>query len=238
MSSRQSIWIGYDGREAEAFAVCRQSVRMRLNIPIPINGLVLDQLRADGIYFRKTERRSGKLWDVISGAPMSTEFAISRFLVPHLSKGASHSLFMDSDMLARGRNFTKVFDLCTRDKAVWCVKHDHEPTGSIKMDGQVQTRYPRKNWSSFMVFTDHPANKVLTPGFVNSLPGRDLHRFCWLEDDQIGELPPEWNYLVGHSDSRIDPEVVHFTEGGPWMAGYENVPYADEWLGERNRWAA
>lgn len=237
MRDRQSIFIGYDPREAEAFAVCRQSIRMRLNVPIPIYGLVLDQLRADGIYTRKTENRNGQLWDTISGAPMSTEFAISRFLVPYLSK-PGQALFMDCDMLARGVNFAKVFDYCTRDKAVWCVKHDYEPQTAIKMDGQVQTRYPRKNWSSFMVFNDHPSNRVLRPELVNSLPGRDLHRFCWLEDHEIGELPPEWNYLVGHSDTKIDPEVVHFTEGGPWMPGYENVPYADEWFGERNRWAA
>lgn len=234
--TKRSIWIGYDPREAEAFAALRASIRMRLTQPIPIYGVVLDQLRVDNLYWRPTERRDGKLWDVISDAPMSTEFAISRFLVPHLAKGGQ-ALFMDCDMLVR-TNLARVFDLCGADKPVWCVKHDHQPKSETKMDGQTQTRYARKNWSSFMVFNEHASNKVLTPGFVNAVPGRDLHRFCWLEDDEIGELAPEWNFLVGHSDPTINPKVVHFTEGGPWMEGYENVPYAPEWRWERNQWAA
>lgn len=236
MTGRRSIWIGYDPREAEAFAVCRDSIRMRLTQPIPIRGIVLDQLRVDRLYWRETERRGAQLWDTISGAPMATEFAISRFLVPHLA-GGGQALFMDCDMLVR-TNLARVFDLCHPDKAVWCVKHNYQPKNTVKMDGQVQTQYARKNWSSFMVFNDHKANKVLTPGFVNAVPGRDLHRFSWLEDDQIGGLHSEWNFLVGHTDKAINPKVVHFTEGGPWMAGYENVPFADEWRAERNKWAA
>jgi lipopolysaccharide biosynthesis glycosyltransferase len=236
MTISRSIWIGYDPREAEAFAAFRQSIRMRLNLPIPIYGLVLDRLRADGLYWRETTHRDNKLWDEISGAPMATEFAISRFLVPHLAKGGQ-ALFMDCDMLAR-TNIGRLFDICDDSKAVWCVKHDHQPSNALKMDGQAQTRYARKNWSSVMMFTAHPANKALTPELVNQVPGRDLHRFCWLEDDQIGELSPEWNFLVGHTDPSIDPNIVHFTDGGPWMAGYENVPFADEWFRERDRWAA
>jgi len=109
----------------------------------------------------------------------------------------------------------------------------------VKMDNQIQTRYARKNWSSVMMFNlDHPGNRRLNPHLVNSLPGRDLHRMCWLDDDEIGALGPEWNFLVGHTDPSVDPKIVHFTDGTPCMPGYENVPFADEWRGERNRWAA
>lgn len=234
---RRSIWIGYDKREAEAFSVARESVRRHLNLPIPIKGLVLDDLKARGLYARPTEQRDGRLWDVLSGASMSTEFAISRFLVPTLAQ-TGWALFMDCDMLARS-NLGHLFNGLDKSKAVYCVKHDYQPVHFTKMDGQAQTQYPRKNWSSFLLFNcDHEANKVLTPDLVNWLPGRDLHAFCWLNDDQIGELPPEWNFLVGHSDLMIDPKVVHFTEGGPWMDGFENVPYADEWRSWRNKWAA
>ncbi len=236
MMSR-SVWIGYDKREAEAFSVARESVRRHLNLPIPIRGIVLDDLKARGLYDRPTEQRDGRLWDVISEAPMATEFAISRFLVPYLAK-TGWALFMDCDMLARA-NLARVFDGLDESKAVYCVKHDHQPTNIEKMDGQAQLRYARKNWSSFMIFNlSHEANNALTPELVNSLPGRDLHRFCWLKDNQIGELSPEWNFLVGHSDPSINPKVVHFTEGGPWMDGFENVPFADEWRSWRNRWAA
>jgi lipopolysaccharide biosynthesis glycosyltransferase len=231
-----SVWIGFDPREAAAFAACRQSIRL-WNKQLPVHGLVLSDLRERGLYTRPTERRLGKLWDVISDNYMSTEFAISRFLVPHLAQRGL-AVFMDCDMLVRD-NLARVFDGISKSKAVTCVQHVYQPPEGEKMDGQVQTSYPRKNWSSFMVFNcDHPSNKKLTPEMVNSLPGRDLHRLCWLKDDEIGELDPAWNWLPGHSSDNIDPKVVHFTEGGPWFTGFENVPYADEWRGALYRWAA
>jgi hypothetical protein len=98
------------------------------------------------------------------------------------------------------------------------------------MDAQAQVRYARKNWSSVMLFNlDHPANWTLTVELINKVPGRDLHRFCWLDDKYIGELDVKWNWLVGHSDPTINPSIVHFTEGGPWFADYCDVPYAEEW---------
>lgn len=235
--TKRAIYIGYDPREAEAFAVCRESIKRRLNLPIPIYGLVLEDLKKRGMFWRLQERRDGQLWDMISEAPCATEFSISRFLVPHLAQ-TGQALFMDCDMLARA-NLWELFDACDNSKAVWCVQHKHEPTNTVKMDNQIQTRYARKNWSSVMMFNlDHPGNKRLTPHMVNSLPGRDLHRFCWLDDDEIGELGPEWNFLVGHTKPTVDPKIVHFTDGVPCMPGYENVAYADEWRRERNQWAA
>jgi hypothetical protein len=106
--------------------------------------------------------------------------------------------------------------------------------------GQAQTRYARKNWSSVILSSTSttPANRALTTDLVNSVPGRDLHRFCWLDDAQIGALEPKWNWLVGHSDPAIDPAIVHFTDGVPSMPGYENCAFADEWRGHLNARAA
>jgi lipopolysaccharide biosynthesis glycosyltransferase len=144
---------------------------------------------------------------------------------------------MDGDMLVR-ENLTRVFEGLDNNKAVYCVHHKHVTETTVKMDGQVQTKYARKNWSSLMIFNcDHEANKALTLDTINMLPGRDLHRFCWLDDEEIGKLDHKWNFLVGHSDPSIDPAVVHFTSGTPDMPGYENVPYADEWRNELRRWA-
>lgn len=233
----QSIWIGYDPREAEAFSVCRDSLRRHMTQPIPIYGMVLSTVKRLQLYTRPTEIRDWKLWDVISEAPMSTEFAISRFLTPIRAK-TGWALFMDSDMLVRS-NVSRLFDNLDPSKALYCVKHHYNPPEGVKMDGQTQTRYARKNWSSFMVFNcEHPSNRHLTLDLVNTVPGRDLHRFCWLKDEEIGELDPSWNFLVGHTDPSIDPKVVHFTEGLPNMAGYDKVPYADEWFAVRDRWAA
>lgn len=168
---------------------------------------------------------------------MSTEFAISRFLVPYLA-GGGWALFMDCDVLVR-ENLTRLFEIADPRYAVMCVKHNHQPVTTLKMDNQPQIAYPRKNWSSVMLFNcDHPANRELTVGMVNTLPGRDLHRFCWLADNDIGELDPKWNWLAGHSDPSIDPAIVHHTDGSPNMPGYEETPYADEWRQEFSAWAA
>lgn len=230
-SPKQSIWLGYDSREAIAFAIARYSIR-KFEKYIPIGGLVLADLQAKGLYSRPTTRKINsdgrpQLWDEISKAPMSTEFAISRFLVPHLAE-SGWALFADSDIVLLN-NISRLFDCARSDKALLCVKHDYEPVGLLKMDSQTQTRYKRKNWSSVMLFNcDHPANKALTVELINSVPGRDLHRFCWLEDDLIGDLPAEWNHLIGYSGNN-NPSLIHFTDGIPDMAGYEDQPYADYW---------
>lgn len=260
-----SIWIGFDPRPSEsiAYAVARFSACAHLNLPIPVRGVVLDHLQAQGLYTRPTETRIGTwtaddgrkwssservLWDTISQWTMATEFAISRFLVPELVRRTTRpgrpcgwSLFMDPDVIVR-RNLGPLFEYVSAHQqfAVRVVKHNHVPRNVTKMDGQVQSAYSRKNWSSVCLFNvDHPSNRALTVDMVNTLPGRDLHRFCWLKDDEIGELGPEWNHLVGEDDERNhDPRIVHFTNGLPCVPGYENVPFADEWRAQLNQWAA
>lgn len=233
----RSVFIGYDPREAEAFAVCRHSIR-RHSYGLPIKALELGELRDQGLYWRPMSRRNGKLWDDISEAPCATEFAISRFLTKELA-GSGWALFIDCDMLAR-TDLNDLFNLADPKCAVMCVQHpNYIPPEAVKMDGQEQTRYARKNWSSAMLFNcNHPSNKALTVDLINTVPGRDLHRFCWLKDDEIGDLPMSWNWLVGTSDQEINPDLVHFTAGGPWFAGYEDVPYAAEWRAERAGWLA
>lgn len=238
-----SIFIGYDPRETEAFLVATHSILARATIQreaLEMGGLYLPQLREAGLYTRPTSKRpnqggtGGQLWDDISDAPMSTEFAISRFLTPLLSS-TKWALFMDCDMLVRadiGELFAQADDRC----AVMCVKHQQSvpAVGGIgKMDGQQQTYYARKNWSSVMLFNcRHPAMKKFNWSLVNTLPGRELHRFCWLEDDEIGSLDVSWNWLAGISPASVDPKIAHFTLGVPSIRGYENQPYADEWRAE------
>ncbi len=231
------IYIGFDPRPVEvmSFAVARLSIRKRLNQPIPIRGLSLYELQVRGLYTRETEMRGAQLWDVISDAPMSTEFAISRFMVPHLAQ-SGWALFVDADVMARA-NLGELFREADPTKAVMVVKHDHQPRQPEKMDGQVQTSYPRKNWSSVCLWNcDHPSTKALTLDMINSKRGLSLHQFDWLDDSEIGELDPKWNWLVGYSDRRIVPGIVHFTEGVPAIPGYEGSSYADEWFRELLDW--
>ncbi len=243
ISSLRSIYIGFDPREAAAFAVARASAEKNTLRHVPVRGIILEEMRQRGLYWRATSRRErpeggSVLWDEISGAPMSTEFAISRFLTPILAKEGL-ALFMDADMLVRA-SLLPLFDYAKDhpEFAVFCVKHNFTPPEGVKMDGQIQTAYARKNWSSVMLFNcNHPANARLDVDLINNVPGRDLHRFCWLQDSEIGALPEEWNYLVGHTKIDESPKIVHFTDGIPTMPGYENVPFADEWRAAMNDWA-
>lgn len=231
------IYIGYDPREAVAYDVARASIADRLSRDIEIKPIVLDEMRQRGLYSREHEIRDGRLWDVISEAPMATEFAISRFLTYYLAwidDNADWALFIDCDFLALD-DVAKLFDRADPRYAAMCVKHHHEPPEGVKMDGQAQIRYARKNWSSCMLFnTHHPSNRNLKLDAVNTLPGRDLHRFCWLDDSEIGDVSPEWNYLVGHTKLQGGqrPRLVHFTEGTPDMPGYEHCEFAGEWRQE------
>lgn len=236
----RSIYIGFDPREAETFAICRHTLRKHAS-DIPIHAICLDAMRDAGLYWRPTETREGRLWDTISDAPMSTQFAISRFLTPILAKASFQqgwALFMDSDILARD-DIDDLFAECDPAKAVMCVQHQHTPPEGLKMDGQLQTLYARKNWSSVCAFNlAHPANRKLTVGLVNSVPGRDLHAFSWLDDSEIGALGAEWNYLVGFTKRHesFEPKLVHHTEGGPWLPNYQEVEFADEWRAARASW--
>jgi hypothetical protein len=233
-----SVYIGCDPREDAAFAVARESLRFYLSPrSIPIKGLVLSELQRSGLYTRPTERRLGRLYDVISKHEMSTEFAISRFLVPHLAK-KGWAIFADCDMMFRKCPTSMMMGLDPK-YALYCVQHEeYVPRGVAKMDGQIQSPYARKNWSSFMVFNcDHPSNQALSVGLINSIPGRDLHRFCWLKDEEIGALPAGWNWLVGEQPEPAELFNVHYTRGGPWLEAFRNAPYADDWWAWRARWA-
>jgi hypothetical protein len=230
------VFLGFDPREAAAFAVARASI-WRHARGVDAHGLVLSELQALGLYTRPTSRRLGRLWDDISGAYMSTEFANSRFLVPFLCGYRGWAVFMDCDVLVRAP-LAELFACADDSKALLCVQHDYCPPEGVKMDGQAQQHYARKNWSSVMLINcGHPANAALTPELVNTVPGRDLHRFMWLEDRLIGAIDPAWNWIVGHSDPAVEPKIVHFSSGGPWFAGFEQVAYADEWRDELRRWA-
>ena len=230
MMAPLKVFIGWDVREMRAWNVAQMSLKSRASVAVDVQRIVMSSLGARGLYTRPTrEEPNGGYWDVISEAPMSTGHAIARFLVPHLCEYDGWALFTDGDVLFRD-DVAKLFALADPENAVQVVQHQYAPLDTVKMDGQTQTRYQRKNWSSVMLFhCGHPANRALTVELVNSVPGRDLHRFCWLSDDLIGALPARWNLLVGHSPVDPSAAVVHFTTGVPDMPGYEHCPYADEW---------
>jgi len=236
LSNRLRIFLGWDAAQMRAWVVAERSAQVASYWALETNRVSLTHLQHLGVYWRPTRPRlnadmstAAGYWDELSEAPMSTGHAIARFLVPHLCGYQGWAVFMDGDVLVRA-DLAELFALADERYAVQVVQHAPLLDEGQKMTGALQTTYARKNWSSVMLFNcGHPANRRLDLPLVNTVPGRDLHRFCWLEDAEIGALPAGWNYLVGHSPAHVDPGLVHFTDGVPDMPGYEHAEYADEW---------
>lgn len=166
-------------------------------------------------------------------AKASTEFTYTRFLVPYFSGYYGQAIFCDNDFLWR-KSPDILFDLMEADPthAVRVVQHELTPEQitAVKMDGKAQSWYPKKNWSSMMVFNNaHPDCMKLTPETVSENEIDWLHQFKWTHD--APPLPKTFNYLVGYDYAVQDPYAVHFTDGGPWLGGkFEDVEYAKEWF--------
>ncbi|MDC0226622.1 glycosyltransferase [Alphaproteobacteria bacterium] len=219
-----NIYIGYDSKEDIAYRVCKQSLLKYSSLKLSINSLKLYELISKQLYTRSIDPLA------------STEFTYSRFLIPALMKYKGWALFCDCDFLFLS-DINILFDDFAEDKAVYCVKHDYKPKEKHKMDGQQQTIYPRKNWSSFILFNcSHPSNKKLKIEKVNSETGSFLHQFKWLKDDEIGSLDERWNWLEGWTSKNNDkkPYAVHYTRGGPWFDEWQDVEFADQWMKERD----
>jgi len=162
-------------------------------------------------------------------AIQSTEFSFSRFLTPYLAGYEGWAIFMDNDVVLRD-DVVKLWSVRDDRYAVQCVKHDHQPSSSVKFLGEPQTQYNKKNWSSVMLMNTEKC-KALTPAYVNSASGLELHQFKWLpSEDLIGELSMEWNFLVEYYKHDDAAKLVHYTEGGPYYAATRNVDFAEDWL--------
>lgn len=227
---KERIFIGYDPREEEAYRACVYSMNIHASRFIPAQPIILSEVQRATLYWRDTRKlEDGRLFDVVSQAPMSTEFAISRFLTPYIAQYRGWALFMDCDVMFRG-DVAEIFDLADSRFAVQVVKHKPFLAEGTKMDGQAQIAYPRKCWSSVMLFNcEHPSVRALGLQDINAQTGRWLHEFAWLDDEEIGDLPLTWNWLAGVSPAIKNPSLVHYTLGIPSMRGYEHAPFADEW---------
>lgn len=214
------IFIGWDSREDIAYQVCRASLLKHSSIPLDITPIKRHEMQEKKIYWRDSDPLS------------STEFSFTRFLTPYLAGYKGWAVFMDCDFLWRG-DVAGLTDYMDGKKALCVVKHNYNPPERIKMDGAVQTQYPRKNWSSLMLINcEHPSVKKLSVEHVNTCTGLFLHRFQWLKNEEIGGLPVAYNYLEGwHTKEDCpNPVAVHFTRGGPWFRDYMHVEYGNEWI--------
>ena len=221
-----NFFIGYDSKEDIAYRVCKSSLLKRSTIKIKVNSLKIEELIAKKFYNRAKDPLA------------STEFTYTRFLIPELMFFKGWAVFCDCDFIFF-EDVANLFKDLDDSKAIYCVQHDYTPKEKHKMDGQKQTIYPRKNWSSFVIFNcSHPSNKKLNIELVNSESGSFLHQFKWLNDDEIGSLDERWNWLEGWTsqNNKLSPFAVHFTRGGPWFEEWQDVEFADEWLKERDKY--
>jgi len=216
------VYVGWDPREDIAWEVCRHSILRRTDrTQVEVHPLIQSELRAEGLYQRPVDTLA------------ATEFSLTRFLTPHLAGIEGYAIFVDCDFLFL-TDIRSVIEEIDPNKALSVVKHDYQPKETSKMDGCVQYPYPRKNWSSFMVFNcAHPAVRALTPDVVDVAEPAYLHRLQWLNDSEIGELDKGWNYLEGWYAPQYDKlRAVHYTLGGPWFEGTMECDFSDLWLAE------
>lgn len=208
------IFVGYDPREAVAYHVCCQSIISSASRPVTIQPLALH------LFAEEYSEAHGD---------GSNSFIYSRFLVPWLCLFRGHAIFIDGDMIVRD-DIAELWDMRRHNVGVQVVKHDYKTKFPIKYTGAVNEDYPRKNWSSVVLYNcGYGANKVLTPEYVASKGGEHLHRFAWLEDEQIGELPSVWNHLTQEYDERPEAKLLHYTIGIPAFPEYAVQEGADEW---------
>jgi lipopolysaccharide biosynthesis glycosyltransferase len=210
------IFIGFDTSEVVAYHVCCQSIILKSSVPVSFTPLSLNLIK--GIYNRTRDPLQ------------STDFSFSRFLVPYLSGYEGWSLFIDGDMLVRS-DIAELIALCDDAYSAMTCQHDYIPNSSTKFLNNTQTKYVKKNWSSVILFNNSHCRN-LTPDYVNTATGLELHQFKWLDDEKkIGNLPLTWNWLVGEYpfDDRV--KLAHFTLGGPYFDEFAHADFSDEWRG-------
>jgi hypothetical protein len=214
-----NIFIGYDSKEKIAYHVLSESILKNSTKPVSITPIYLPNIKDD--FLRERNSLS------------STEFSFSRFIIPHLMNYQGWALFMDCDMLMKA-DVEELWRLRDDKYAVQVSKHDYVPKTETKFLGNIQTAYPKKNWSSFMLMNCKKCTR-LTPDYVNKASGLELHQFKWLENEElIGSLPLEWNWLVGEYPYKEEVKNIHYTEGGPYFENYSDCDYSSDWYNVYN----
>lgn len=211
------IFIGYDPRESIAYHVCVNSIIRHATQPVQIIPVALN------LFKDYTETHTDG----------SNHFIYTRFLVPYLMNWSGHAIFIDGDMIVKS-DITELWDMRDPTLDVQVVKHDYKTKMPIKYMGAKNEDYPRKNWSSVIIWNCNSfPNRRLTPEYIMKSTGSHLHRFEWLDDSRIGELPKEWNWLPDEYGPNLDAKLLHYTLGTPCFHEFASTPMGDEWHRER-----
>ena len=219
MNNTIKIVVGFDQRESVAYHTFCQSIIEYASIPVSFTPLAINTLKG----YEETH------------ADKSNDFIYSRFLTPYLNQYQGWAIFADGDMLCQA-DIKELWDLRDESKALLVVKHDYQTKAHHKYLGNINENYPRKNWSSVILWNcAHPKHKILTPEFIASQTGKYLHRFSWLDDNDIGELPKEWNWLAIEYPENRQAKLIHYTLGTPCFKDYQNTDMSDLWHNTQKR---
>ena len=213
MSEKITIVVGFDQRESVAYHTFSQSIIEKSSLPVAFIPLAINTLKG----YKETH------------TDKSNDFIYSRFLTPFLNDFVGWVIFADGDMICQG-DIKELWDLKDDSKAVMVVKHDYQTKALKKYLGNKNENYPRKNWSSVILWNcSHPKHKILTPDFIAKQTGAFLHRFSWLEDSEIGEIPKEWNWLAIEYPENKNAKLIHYTLGTPCFKEYKNTDMSEIW---------
>ena len=219
MNNIIKIVVGFDQRESVAYHTFCQSIIEHASVPISFTPLAINTLKG----YKETH------------TDKSNDFIYSRFLTPHLNQYQGWAIFADGDMICQA-DIKELWDLRDESKALLVVKHDYQTKAHQKYLGNTNENYPRKNWSSVILWNcKHPKHKILTPDFIASQTGKYLHRFSWLDDNDIGELPMEWNWLAIEYPENRQAKLIHYTLGTPCFEDYKNTDMAELWYSAYNK---
>jgi lipopolysaccharide biosynthesis glycosyltransferase len=208
------IVVGFDQREAIAYHTFSQSVLEKSSLPVLFLPLSMNTLKG----YKETHNDK------------SNDFVYSRFLTPYLHNFEGWAIFADGDMVCQS-DIKELWDLRDETKALQVVMHDYKTKFNQKYLGNTNENYPRKNWSSLILWNcSHPKHKVLTPDFISSQTGKYLHRFSWLDDEDIGKLPIDWNWLAIEYPNNPKAKIIHYTLGTPCFKDYRNTDMSGMWL--------
>jgi len=219
MNETIKIVVGFDQRESIAYHAFSQSIIEKCSMPVMIMPLAMNTLKG----YKETH------------TDKSNDFIYSRFLTPYLNNFTGWAIFADGDMVCQA-DIKELWDLMDESKALQVVKHDYKTKAKKKYLGNVNEDYPKKNWSSVILWNcSHPKHKILTPEFIASQTGKYLHRFSWLDESEIGELPKEWNWLAIEYPENKNAKLIHYTLGTPCFKEYKDSDMADIWYQTYNR---
>jgi lipopolysaccharide biosynthesis glycosyltransferase len=213
MSEKINIVVGFDQRESVAYHAFTQSVIDKSSLPVMFIPLAINTLQG----YKETH------------SDKSNDFVYSRFLTPYLNDFKGWAIFADGDMICQA-DIKELWNLKDETKALLVVKHNYQTKAHHKYLGNINQNYPRKNWSSIILWNcAHAKHKILTPAFVANQTGKYLHRFSWLDDNDIGELPLEWNWLAIEYPDNRKAKLIHYTLGTPCFKEYQDTDMSDIW---------